>query len=363
MGLSKEQYWYWFCNLPGIGIQRQKKLIAYFKCVENIYQASEKELRNVITLSDVQWETFFHQRNAEWIQKNYDKLQKAGIYFLSMNHDAYPQMLKEIYDPPYGIYYKGQLPIVLRPGIAIVGARNCSNYGKEITLYFAETLATYGFAIISGLASGIDAFAHQGAIVGGGKTYAVLGCGIDRCYPKENQQLYEKIQAHGGILSEYRPGISPKPGLFPMRNRLISGLCDGVLVVEARKKSGALITVELGLQQGKNIYAIPGRVTDQLSVGCHSLIQEGAKLITKPEQVVEDYFEKYEKVVKKQKNSGTTLEREEKIVYANLSFYPTHVEELLEKTQMGVVQLMHILTNLEWKDQIKQMGNCYYVWK
>ena len=207
------------------------------------------------------------------VKAEYEKMIARGILFVAAGEEEYPKKLSDIPDTPCAIYYVGKLPKNEEKAIAIIGARNCSEYGKAMARQFGEILADAGIQIVSGMARGIDGIGQQAALDAGGYSLGVLGCGVDICYPPENKQLYERLIAEGGICSEYPPGIGPRAELFPPRNRIISGLCDGVLVIEAKERSGTLITVDMALEQGREVYALPGRATDYLSVGCNNRIR------------------------------------------------------------------------------------------
>ncbi len=234
------------------------------------------------------------------------------LQYFKKSSPEYPQILNYYERMPDGLYLKGKFPDPSRKTVAIVGARNCSSYGRGQALQFARILAQEGVQIISGLAFGIDTYAHQGALQGGGKTFAVMGCGADVCYPKENYLLYEEIlKNEGGILSEYEPGTPPLAWHFPIRNRIISALADIVLVIEARKKSGSLITAEYALEQGKSIYAVPGRIGDSCSSGCNALIAQGAGIAWGPEALLEELFPEW-----MDKEQGEEREKSEKKSFA-----------------------------------------------
>lgn len=218
----------------------------------------------------------------------YAKLETAGIGFVTAREPEYPKRLVEIPDAPYALYYAGRLPEAARPTVAIIGARNCSEYGRGMARQFGEMLAAAGVQIISGMARGIDGIGQQAALRAGGYSLGVLGCGVDICYPPENRPLYEELIRAGGICSEYPPGITPRAVLFPPRNRIISGLCDAVLVIEAKERSGTLITVDMALEQGREVYALPGRATDLLSQGCNRLIRQGAALVMSPQELLQE---------------------------------------------------------------------------
>ena len=214
-------------------------------------------------------------------------LRNRGIRFVYCAEEAYPHRLKDITDYPFGLFYIGSLPREDRPTVSIIGARECSEYGRKTAELFGKTLGSKGVQIISGMARGIDGISQSAALNVGGNSYGIVGCGVDICYPKENEKLYNKLKINGGILSEYLPGTEPKANLFPARNRIISALADILLVVEARMKSGTYITVCQALEQGREIYAVPGRITDGLSDGCNRLIRDGAGIATSPEDILE----------------------------------------------------------------------------
>ncbi|MBE6000743.1 MAG: DNA-protecting protein DprA [Sarcina sp.] len=228
-----------------------------------------------------------------------ENLARTGIFFSCIIEESFPTRLRFIPDPPFGIYCRGPLlppgpppfPGLESPAAAVIGARLASGYGREQARRFSYRMASRGITIISGMARGIDGIAQTAALDAGGRSYAVLGCGVDICYPEENRSLYDRLLQQSGILSEYPPGTPPEARLFPLRNRIISGLADAVLVIEARKKSGTLITVDMALEQGRDVFALPGRVSDSLSDGCNRLIRQGAAPATCPEDLLEYFFE------------------------------------------------------------------------
>ena len=221
-------------------------------------------------------------------KKYIKELEKQGIKVVSVNDRDYPAKLLPYNHRPEYLFYKGRLPDRDKPVVAMVGARACSNYGRKMARALARELSENGVQIISGMARGIDTYSQIGALEGGTPTFAVLGSGVDVCYPTENIELYNDILKNGGIISEYPPGAGPIAWHFPLRNRIISGLSDKVIVVEAREKSGSLITVEWALEQGKDVMAVPGRVGEKLSDGCNCLIRAGAGIITGANDVLND---------------------------------------------------------------------------
>jgi DNA processing protein len=360
--MTQKEYWFWLCNIEQIGIKKTQALLEFFETPEQIYLDTGKGLAQITVLTEADIETILKSKETGRIQENYAKLISKGIYFVTKEEDRYPKKLHNIYNPPYALYVKGRLPEEEKTSIAVVGARNCSDYGRETAKYLAGELAEAGVEIISGLARGIDGYAHEGAIAAGGSTYAVEGCGVDICYPKENFNLYMDMQEKGGILSEYGTGTNPKPYNFPMRNRIISGLADGILVIEAKEKSGSLITADMGLEQGKNVYAVPGRIKDLLSSGCNNLIKMGAKPVTGTEDILEDYGLNYKNCKNTMKKIDKLLETKEKIVYACLSFLPKHMNAIAGETNLSIMELSEILMNLELKNYIKQIRKNYYAY-
>lgn len=218
----------------------------------------------------------------------YGRMRERGIFLVTEDEPQFPERLSRIPDKPYALYFAGRLPQAEKRAVAVIGARECTAYGRYMAEQFGAAFAKAGIQVISGMARGIDGIGQTAALKEGGYSLGVLGCGVDICYPGENRELYETLLAAGGICSEYPPGTEPRAVLFPPRNRIISGLCDAVLVVEAREKSGTLITVDMALEQGREVYALPGRATDPLSGGCNRQIRQGAGLASSPEEVLEE---------------------------------------------------------------------------
>ena len=213
---------------------------------------------------------------------------EAGIRVVERGERDYPARLLEIPDPPERLYVLGRLPEENLPSVAIIGARECSEYGSYVAARLGECMGRNGIQVISGMARGIDGIGQTAALDAGGSSFAVLGSGVDVCYPARNRRLYERLRESGGVLSEYPPGTPALSRNFPPRNRIVSGLADAVVVVEAREKSGTLITVDMALEQGKEVYAVPGRVTDALSSGCNRLVKLGAAVLLDPEELAEE---------------------------------------------------------------------------
>lgn len=273
----------------------------------------------------------------------------------------YPNRLKEIKSPPKELYIKGRLPDEKVLSVAIVGARECSPYGRRMAQEIGAELARAGIQIISGMARGIDGAAQGGALSAGGATFAVLGCGVDICYPSEHRKLYESLQKEGGILSELSPESPPLPQHFPARNRIISGLSDVVLVIEAREKSGSLITADLALEQGKDVYALPGPVNSNLSRGCNGLIKQGAGIVVSIEDFMEELHISYSGKMEKIEENKILLESAEKLVYTCLDLYPKNLGTLVGETDLTIPELLNVLFRLELKGYIQEISKNYYV--
>ena len=282
------EYWIWLSIIEKKNYTITRRLLDIYKTPEEIWKLSKKELEQL----EVE-----EQMIQEMTNPNYRRIVKAYILYmkekniqiLTIKDEDYPYLLKQIYDPPSVIYIMGNKKILSQNGIAIVGSRNCSLYGQKIAKYLSYQLAKKGIHIISGLARGIDTFSHIGTLQAKGKTIAVLGSGLDVIYPPENAKLAEKIvESEGCLVSEYIVGTKPLGEHFPARNRIISGLASGVVVVEASEKSGSLITVDFALEQGKNVYAVPGNINSPNSLGTNSLIKQGAKIVTNVEDILED---------------------------------------------------------------------------
>ena len=282
------KYWIWLASVEGLGPVKKIALLNKFETAKRIYNATEKEILKVDGMSDKIVQNMQKAKDAKLLEKYEKYILKNDIKIINISDDNYPAKLKNIYAPPITIFAKGDISLLNSKSIAIVGSREPSKYGIYVAEKFSKELSKEGITIVSGLARGIDTFAHVGALSSFGKTIAVLGSGIDVVYPKENAKYYREISEKGLIISEYIVGTAPESKNFPQRNRIISGLSDGVLVVEARKNSGTMITTDFALEQGKELYVIPGNITSNLSAGTNNLIKEGAKLVTDVYEILED---------------------------------------------------------------------------
>lgn len=287
------------------------------------------------------------------------------IHCVSIDDAAYPEKLKKLPNMPEKLYYIGTLPDSSRPSMAVVGARACSPYGRMQAFRYAREAAERGVLIISGLAAGIDSEGHKGALEGGSPTFAVMGGGPDICYPAFNRRLYDRIiRTGGGIISEYEPSVKPKPYYFPARNRIISALADVVLIVEAREKSGSLITAECALEQGKTVYAVPGAVTDSLSTGCNKLIYDGAGIAYCPEAVLGEWglwesgSDNDRKTVQ---IDNLPLASDLKLLYSILDSRPVSFESIVRKSGIDSKKVSSSLVELVLMGYAREIGKHYYI--
>lgn len=353
------KYRYWLKSIPGIGNKKQKKLVEYCGSAREVYHLSQRGLESVRGLKERDISAIMDSRQSWQLEREAEFLEKEQIFLISMEEKDFPEKLVQISDGPYAFFYKGKLPGT-QGTAAIVGTRQCSSYGKSMALNLAESLASCGIQIISGMAAGIDSFGHWGAIHAGGSTFAVLGCGVNVCYPKGAFELYERILENGGIISEYMPGTPPAPGLFPLRNRIISALSDYVIVVEARKRSGSLITADYALEQGKDIYAVPGRVDDALSQGCNQLISQGAGIILSPQELLSDLNLCWKKDGRGREDKKNTLEKDELLVYSCLDLHAITMEELTYRTGLKAERAADLVIRLILRGLVEETFKNHY---
>lgn len=354
-------YEHWLSGVPGISGAKKRRLREYYENGKNIYYIEEKKLGQEGILTEKEKASLIQARKDQNLEEDYRKDQAAGIRFIPYFQKDYPKRLSEIPDPPFALYVKGKLPRDDRPSAAIVGARKCTPYGEQAALEFGYELARAGVQVVSGLARGIDGAAQRGALNGGGEVFAVLGCGVDICYPREHIGLYTDIQRTGGILSELKRDSPPLPAHFPVRNRIISGLADHILVMEARIKSGSLITADLALEQGKDVYALPGPFSSSLSRGCHLLIQQGAGILVSPSDFLEGIGRPAVRNGQKSDKNKKILESPENMLYSCLDFFPKSIDQLLDETSFAPGELLGLLTALELKGYAREVSNNYYV--
>ena len=282
-------YWIWLATVEGLGPVKKQKLLATFQTAEGIYHALREDILKVEGMTEKIYLAMEHNKQNTLLSQYEEYLQKNGIKMIHIVDEAYPEKLRQIASPPTTLFCIGDVSLLQSISIGMVGTREASSYGLKIARSFGKELSEAGLTVVSGMARGIDTASHLGALEGTKKTIAVLGNGVDIVYPKENTFLYNEIAQYGLLVSEYIVGTTPEPGNFPARNRIISGLSSGVLVVEAKKESGTMITTDFALEQGREIYVIPGNITSPNSEGTNNLLKEGAKLVTCVKDILEDF--------------------------------------------------------------------------
>ena len=283
--LENKRYWIWLSLIKNLGSKRKLKLLELYRTPEEIYKLTKEELININGIGEAIANDIIISKNEKILNYHIKYMKENNIKIININEREYPQALKKIYDPPISLYVRGNIEKLNNKNIGIVGCRECTTYGKKSAEYFAYNLSKQNINIVSGLAKGIDSYAHLGSL-NTGNTIAVLGNGLDMLYPKENLELANEIIKRGGtIISEYPCGTKPDKMKFPARNRIISGISSGIIVIEAKEKSGTLITVDFALEQGRDVFVVPGNINSINSVGTNDLIKQGAMLVTTYEDV------------------------------------------------------------------------------
>jgi DNA processing protein len=362
-----------------IGPRTANLLLDQFGSPANVFAASRHDLiaagLKPDTISELHDSAVLDKANTE-----IEKLSEMGAQVITIEDDDYPVMLREIYDPPIALYVRGDISLVSNfPCLAVVGSRRCSTYGTNASESLSRSLAEQGIVIVSGLARGIDAAAHRGALEVGGKTIGVIGTGLDVTYPKDNRKLTEEIASSGAVITEFPLSTPPLAQNFPYRNRIISGLCFGVLVVEASEHSGSLITARMASEQGREVYAIPGNITSQTSFGPNFLIKDGAKLVQHWRDVVAEMPGEWKKRILAQATQSdlsakgnssqavfeaVALTAHEQQVFGLLTAdAASHIDQLLMTSGLNSSDLMNALLGLEMKDRIKQLPGKSFVRK
>ncbi|MBR6160193.1 MAG: DNA-processing protein DprA [Lachnospiraceae bacterium] len=368
--MEERIYDYWVATLQDGYMGNLVNIVKNAGGARALYGLSRSELVRRCRISDkLAGYIEDHRPDIRSLEEEYYRMQEDGVTYVNHSDPDFPEKLKNIPGSPYGIFVKGHIPDPQVPSVAIVGARECSEYGRIMAEFFASRLAKEGVQVISGMAAGIDGIAQSAALNSGGKSYAVLGCGVDIIYPARNRDLYRKLCNNGnGLISEYAPGTPAVARLFPPRNRIISGLCDVLIVVEARAKSGTLITVDMAIEQGRTVMVVPGRLTDNLSAGCLNLLYQGALPATGIEAVLEQLG------VNRQMGfsdlSTPSPVKDDKIVPAELTcvldvmnIEPQSIGQIAESAKIMPEQTMIILTRLEMEGLVREVYPGYYIRK
>jgi len=353
------RYWVGFSFIPGIGRVRLNHLESYFGNLENAWKADAKELRqakidNNVVRAIVDW------RPKISLDDEMEKLVKYGVDAFTWHDEGYPSRLKEIYDYPPVLYVKGSILPEDEWCLAVVGTRRATIYGRQVTEEIVSDLAQNHITIVSGLARGIDTVAHRTAIESGGRSIAVFACGLDFIYPVENRNLAQSLEKQGALVSEYPLGTRPRAEYFPRRNRILSGMSLGVLVVEAGKSSGALITANMALEQNREVMAVPGSILSPVSRGTNRLIQEGAKLVLDYTDILEELNLN---AVAQQLEMKQLLPASdtESMVLEQLTSEPKHIDEVCRTINIPVSEVSSTLSMMELKGMVKSIGNMNYV--
>lgn len=349
------EYWLLLNAVEGLSIHKKVEIVSILGGVKNVFEA-DKETLIKLGFTIEQYRIYHSPDKERDILCIIDICQKKRIRILSLSHDEYPEMLKYIQDPPLLLYARGNIPFC--NFLAVVGSRKASGYGIETAVKISSEISLSGLTVVSGMARGIDTAAHCGALNTENKTVAVLGCGVDTPYPPENRALMERIVSSGAVISEYPPGTPPAAFHFPSRNRIISGMALGTLVVEAGLKSGSLITANCSLEQGREVFAIPGNISNYNSMGTNKLIKDGAKIVMSIDDILDELSFGYSPITKKKKKSSYQsiegLEIKDNIIIDMLKIEDLFEDELSCKTEIPLAQLYELLLNLELKGIIKK---------
>lgn len=359
--MKDKKYWIWLSAIPGVGSKSCLKLIRHFGSAENVYQCSFSELMASGLIRDQAARSISENRNAEKLEEYLKIVKENGIKVYTIHDDEYPENLKNIYDPPPVLYVKGELAREDKLAVGIVGSRKASEYGLKAAERIAARLGELGITIVSGMALGIDSAAHRGALSSRGRTIAVFGCGLKYVYPRTNYNLSQDILKNGALISEYPFGMQALPAQFPARNRIISGMSLGIIVVEAGEKSGSLITADFALEQGRDVFAVPGNISSPNSKGTNTLIKNGAKLVSSIEDIIEElnlniiYREK--SIINNNENLDISIEEGKILAY--LKEKNGSRDQIAAMTGLQAGKAMAALTMLEMKGLIQQIGGIY----
>lgn len=351
--MEEKFYWVWFSSLPQIGVAKKKKMLDEFESPYDIYCADKFKLEEISYITKRNIDAILKREYREQAKVHLENIYKNDIEVITINDENYPALLRNIYDPPVVLYAKGKIQKD-NINIGVVGARRATQYGLNIAYDMADEIAQHKVTVVSGLARGIDTYAHKGALKNKNRTVAVLGCGLDIVYPFENKDLFNEILKDGMIITEYLPKTRPSPYNFPARNRIISGISRGILVVEAGIKSGSLITADFALEQGRDVFAIPGNIGYKNSEGTNTLIKEGAKLVTSAQDILEDIGCVCEKNLSKNSKEYEKLNELEKSIIECLREKSMCVDEMAKRTDIELRNINVSLIALELRGLIKR---------
>jgi len=355
--------------IEGVGSTIIQKLLSFFGSAEEALTASYQELSQVMGVSPGVCHKIVSQRDKVPLEEELSLIEKHACQVITIHDSSYPERLRTIFDPPQILYVKGELPPEDALAISIVGSRGATSYGRMMSEQLSEGLASKGFIIVSGFARGIDSTAHRGAINGGGKTIAVMGNGLSVIYPPENTKLMEEIIANGAVISEFPIKTPPIGTNFPRRNRVISGLSLGTLIVEASEKSGSLITAKFALEQGREVFAVPGEISSRMSKGTNYLIKQGAALVETVDDILDALSLDFPKTPKVNEVSrmetppDIKLGDDEQVIWDLLSQKPMQIDEIVRSSELSSSKVSSILVMLELKGIIQQLPGKQFVRK
>jgi len=353
---SNLRYWVALSALPDIGPVLSRKLLSFFKTPEGIFGATIGDLLSLDGIGINRAKNIKEFSHWDVVDNQVRVLENTGITIVNLHDPLYPEMLREIEDAPVVLYTKGDLQQQDKYAIAIVGSRKPSPYGTAVVESIAEELASMGFTIVSGMARGIDSISHKGALRAGGRTIAVLGSGLDVPYPSENRGLMDRIAGSGCVMSEFSPGTPPDKENFPRRNRIISGLSLGILVIEATSDSGSLITAGYALEQGREVFAVPGNITSRASQGTNELIKRGAILTRKADDIIEELAPVLKGFIRSREKSKIEVTDEEKNLCNFLSGEPKHIDIISRESGLPTSKVLELLLGLELKGAVRQIA-------
>ena len=375
--MIEENYVMWLARIDGISTRKKLEILEHFKTAKDFFNASVSDIRTFCEKNRINVKNILDVKNEAIIEKYINELYRHNINFICQNNKSYPTLLKSIPDAPLGLYIIGEMPDDTYNKVGVIGARKCTQYGAMNAYKFGKELGQNNVVVVSGMAMGIDSMAHKGALDGNGKTIAVLGCGLDIVYPPSNKGLRDEIANNGCVISEFPIGTPPYPANFPTRNRIISGISDAILVVESAKKSGTLITVGQALEQGRDVFAIPGNINSAMSEGTNNLIKDCAFPVTNVDDILSNLgiLYKYSKdnnfidnnntdidnVKEKSENTKNLLAPDEKIVYACIKESPVTIDEIILKANINIQTAQYILTMLELKGHIQKIAGQRYI--
>ena len=366
--MDKVRHWIELSLIPGVGPKTFLRLLDHLGSPKDILGSSRSALESIKGVSSAAAEAIGRGAESE-LDKSLRLIEEHGVTVVTLHDPAYPERLKQISDPPPLLYIKGTLQSSDRNAVSLVGSRRATHYGKTVARRLAGDLARMGITVVSGLAYGVDATAHKGALAAGGRTIAVLGCGVDVVYPRANAKIHERIPVSGALMSEFPMGCQPEAGFFPIRNRIVSGLSLGTVVVEAPRKSGALITARHALDQNREVFAVPGNIFSPYGEGCHRLIKDGAKLVENVYDIISEIESGLEDMIigdpaAKPGETGPSDEKmttDEKKVFDFLSMMPVHIDDIIEECDLTASRAASALMMLELKGHISQLSGKQFI--